>query len=164
MPFRDTIKEYRRAADYRLADARELMETPTRESHRSDAKQRHLRGAMYLAGYAVECLLKAYLIQHMSEQTLVAAMESLNKRRKRQGQSPVRNIARTAAGHEIAYLSQLTDLQTAYVTYDVKLWGRLGAWRSAWRYETERVLLPDAQEFLEDVEAAVNWLQPKIGV
>ena len=61
MAFYDTIKDYRAAANQRLGDARELMETPTRDSERSDAEQRHLRGAMYLAGYAVECLLKAYL-------------------------------------------------------------------------------------------------------
>ena len=60
MPFRDTIQDYRRSATRRLEDAKELLEPPTLDPQRSDADRRHLRGAMYLAGYAVECLVKAY--------------------------------------------------------------------------------------------------------
>ncbi len=73
MAFRDTIQDYRRSATRRLEDARELLEPPTLDAQRSDAGRRHLRGAMYLAGYAAECLVKAYLIQHMNAQTLTAA-------------------------------------------------------------------------------------------
>ena len=164
MPFHDTIRDYRRAAERRWSDARELMESPTRDAERSDAKQRHLRGAMYLAGYAVECMLKAYLIQQTNAPTLSSAMERLNRRRKGLGLQPVKNIARTAAGHQIAYLVQLTDLETAYPGYNRGLWARVGAWKSSWRYESDPVSLETAREFLEDVEAAVNWLQPKIGV
>ena len=64
MPFRDTIQDYRHSAARRLEDARELLEPPTLDPQRSDADRRHLRGAMCLAGYAVECLVKAYFIQH----------------------------------------------------------------------------------------------------
>ena len=163
MAFHDTIRDYRRAAEQRLADARELMEMPTRDAERSDAERRHLRGAMYLAGYAVECLLKAYLIQHNNAPTLSAATVRLNRRRKNQGLQPVRNIARTAAGHQIAYLVELTDLPTTHTGYDRGLWGRVAAWQSAWRYESGQVPPEEAREFLEDVEAAVHWIQPKIG-
>ncbi len=163
MPFRDTIEGYRRAATCRFADARELMEPPTRDDQRSDAKKRHLRGGMYLAGYTVECLLKAYLIQQMSVQTLGDAMERLDERRLKRGMQPVKNIARTAAGHQIAYLVQLTDLESKYTGYDRRLWGRVGAWTSSWRYESDTVKWETARDFLEDVEAVVNWLQAKLG-
>lgn len=162
MPFRDTAREYKRAADKRFEDARELMEAPTWESERSDAGQRHLRGAMYLAGYAVECTLKAYLIRQMNAQTLGEATATLDRQRTSRGLQPLRNILRTAAGHQIAYLVQLTSLTTDDPGYDPKLWGRLGEWQSAWRYESDSVPRIKAQAFLEDVQAAVNWLSPKM--
>ena len=163
MPFRDTIKDYRRAANQRLSDARELMEVPTRHPEEAGAELRHLRGAVYLAGYAVECLLKAYIIHQMQAQTLVEAMDRLNERRNRQGLKPTKNVLRSAAGHEISYVVQLTDLETSFESYDIKIWGRVGAWKSAWRYESDVMSPQTAQEFLKDVEAIVNWLQPKIG-
>ncbi len=91
------------------------------------------------------------------------AMDRLNERRNKQRLKPTKNIMRSAAGHEISYMVQLTDLETAFESYDVKMWGRVGVWKSAWRYESEILSPQVAQEFLSDVEAAVNWLQPKIG-
>jgi hypothetical protein len=118
---------------------------------------------MYLAGYAVECLLKAYLIQQNRTQTLSQAMERMDEQRARRGLKPTKNIARTAAGHQIAYMVLLTDLETSYPGFDTKLWGRVGKWKSAWRYETDLVRPETAAEFLDDVAAVVNWLQSKIG-
>ncbi len=161
MPFRDTIQDYRRSAARRLEDAKELLELPTLDPQRSDADRRHLRGAMYLAGYAAECLVKAYLIQHMNAQTLAAAVDTLNEQRRQQGLEPVEQIARTAAGHKILYLLQLTDLPQ-YPAYDPKRWARVAQWRSSWRYETDMVAHTDAGEFLDDVQAVVDWLSPKI--
>lgn len=161
MPFRDTIQDYRHSAVRRLEDAKELLEQPTLDAQRSDAGRRHLRGAMYLAGYGVECLVKAYLIQHTNAPTLAAAMETLNRQRQRQGLAPVENIARSAAGHKILYLLQLTDLPS-YPGYDPKLWGRVAQWRSAWRYATDPVAQTEAAEFVEGVQAVVDWLLPKI--
>ncbi len=161
MPFRDTIQDYKRSAVRRLEDAKELLEAPTLDPQRSDANYRHLRGAMYLAGYAAECLLKAYLIQHRNAQTLAAAIDTLNQQRQQQGQEPVEQIARTAAGHNILYLLQLTDLPQ-YPAYDPKLWARVAQWRSSWRYETDFVARINAEKFLADVQAVVKWISPKI--
>ncbi len=160
MPFRDTIQDYKRSAVKRLEDAKELLEPPTFDPQRSDADHRHLRGAMYLAGYAAECLVKAYLIQHMNAQTLAAAVDILNQQRRQQGKEPVEQIARTAAGHKILYLLQLTDLPQ-YPAYD-PMWARVAQWRSSWRYETDPVARADTENFLKDVQAIVNWLSPKI--
>lgn len=52
-----------KAAWRRLDDAWELLEQPTRLPTRGDRDIRHLAAAEYLAGYAVECMLKVYLIQ-----------------------------------------------------------------------------------------------------
>ena len=161
MPFRDTIQDYKRSATRRLEDAKELLELPTLDSQRSDSDRRHLRGAMYLAGYAAECLLKAYLIQHQDAQTLASAMDAINDQRRQQGREPVENIARSAAGHKILYLLQLTDLPR-YPVYDPRLWARVAQWRSSWRYETESISRLEAVEFLNDVQTIVDWLSPKI--
>lgn len=161
MAFRDTIKDYRRAATRRLEDARELMELPTLDSQRSDADQRHLRGAMYLAGYAVECPLKAYLIQQTNAPTLIKARAALNEQRQRQGAEPIENIARTAAGHQFYYPLNLTDLGSQ-PGYDSCLWGRLSQWQSAWRYESDAVNRVEAERFVNDVENAAKWIGGKI--
>jgi hypothetical protein len=99
----------------------------------------------------------------MQTQTLADAMDRLNERRHKQGLKPTKNILRSAAGHEISYMVHPTDLENAFESYDVKMWGRVGAWKSSWRYESDIMSPQTAQEFLKDVEAAVNWLQPKIG-
>ncbi len=161
MPFRDTIQDYRRSASRRLKDAKELLQPPTFDPQRSDSERRHLRGAMYLAGYAAECLLKAYLIQFMSTQTLGAAVNAMNLQRQQKNLEPVENIARSAAGHKILYLLRLTDLSTS-PGYDPQLWGRAAQWRSSWRYETDAISHAAAQEFVDDVQSVVNWLSSKI--
>ena len=161
MPFRDTVQDYKHSAGRRLEDAKELLEVPTLDPQRSDAGSRHLRGAMYLAGYAVECLVKAYFVQQRNAQTLAAAVEALNRQRQQQGKEPVDQIARTAAGHKIQYLLQLTNLPQ-YPAYDAKLWARVAQWRSSWRYETDLVARSDAQQFISDVQDVVNWVSPKI--
>ena len=163
MAFRGTIQDYRKAAQFRLQDARELQMSPTHDGQRSDSDRRHLRGAMYLAGYAVECLLKAYLVHLTNCQTLEQAMVHLNKRRSNRGLMPTKNIARTAAGHQIAYLVLIADLQSLHPDYRPELWGRVGRWQSSWRYESDLVAPEVAQEFLDDIEVAVNWIQLKIG-
>src|SRR4051794_32059413 len=83
MPTRDRLSDFVKSAPRRLKDAEELIEHPTADPQRSDADRRHLRGAMYLAGYAVECLLKAYLIEQEGCQSLAAAQARINERRRR---------------------------------------------------------------------------------
>jgi hypothetical protein len=160
MPFRDTIRDYRRSAQRRLEDAQELLEPRTWEPQRSDADQRHLRTAMYLAGYAVECLLKAYLIQQIGAQTLREAVALLNVRLQARGREPVADISRSAAGHRLIYILRYTDL-TGYPGYSEALWGRLAQWNSAWRYETDPVARSAAEAFIGDVQTAVNWLSAR---
>ena len=161
MPFRDTLADYRRSGSYRLDDAKELLERPSLNSNASDSEFRHLRGAMYLAGYAVECILKAYMIQYIGTQTLGSAVDRLNARRHSKGIEPVENIARSAAGHRIMYLLQLTDLFQK-PGYDQQIWGRVARWTSSWRYETDRVERDQAIQFVRDVEAVVKWVSSKV--
>ena len=63
----DGHSELVKAAPKRLKDALELLEQPSRDKNGSDADYRHLCGAYYLAGYAVECALKVYIILLLDE-------------------------------------------------------------------------------------------------
>jgi hypothetical protein len=58
----DGHSELLKAAPKRLRDAQELLEAPSRDPRAADAAYRHLCAAHYLAGYAVECALKTYVI------------------------------------------------------------------------------------------------------
>jgi hypothetical protein len=59
----ETAAQYDLAKVQQLRDAQELLAHPTADAFGTDAHDRHLAGAMYLAGYAVECVLKAYIIR-----------------------------------------------------------------------------------------------------
>ena len=162
MAIRGRLQDFVKSGPRRLEDAEELLQRPTYDAQRSDADARHLRTAMYLAGYAVECLLKAYLIQQENCQSIEQAQVRINERRIRQGRDEVRDIAHTAAGHSIYYVLQLTDLLN-HPGYDVSLWGRVAQWQSFWRYEYDYPRRTDAEGFVQDVRSVVNWLRPKIG-
>ncbi len=155
------MADFIKSAARRLKDAEELMENPTVDSNRSDAICRHNRGAKYLAGYAVECTLKAYLIDQEECQSLRTAQLRINERRRNRGQEPIEQIASSAAGHNIYYLVGLTDIAER-PGYDRVLWSRLSGWKSTWRYLHDTPKREHAEGFLRDVRAAVKWLQPKI--
>ncbi len=161
MPQHARLSDFVKSSPRRFQDALELMEQPTASGTRSDAATRHLRGAMYLAGYAVELLLKAYLIEQERSQSIQEAQGKINKRRSDHSEPPIKNIATTAAGHSIEYLIRLTDLPER-TGYDPELWGRVAVWSSGWRYDPDPPGRVAAQEFVEDVQAALNWLTPKI--
>jgi len=161
MPVRDRLSDFVKSGPRRVKDAEELMATPSMDNQRSDAPTRHLRGAMYLAGYGVECLLKAYLIEQEGSQSLTGAEAKINVRRASHNQEPIEKIARTAAGHDLFYLVGLTDLSTR-PGYDPVLWSRLSQWRSTWRYKHDSPKREEAERFMRDVRAAMDWLQPKI--
>lgn len=61
----DGISELKKASLKRLRDAHELLELPTYDPSGGDADSRHLCAATYLAGYAVECALKAVIINRI---------------------------------------------------------------------------------------------------
>jgi len=157
----DRISDFLKNAPKRLADARELMDSPTVNPSQSDAQIRHLRAAMYLAGYGVECMLKAYICDQEECQSLAAAMHKINGQRASKGLPAIRDIATTSAGHSVGYMVGLTDLVERN-GYDRALWGRLAKWNSGWRYDHTHVARATAEEFISDVATALNWLRPAI--
>ena len=72
----DTLEDYLNAGRMRLRDAQELLEQPSYYPDDKLAATRHLRGAVYLAGYAVECALKAYIITRAGTETFSEAPQT----------------------------------------------------------------------------------------
>lgn len=62
MPEFDGLTTFRISGFHRLRDAEHLLTPPLVQTGEHGVTTRHLRGAMYLCGYGIECLLKAYLI------------------------------------------------------------------------------------------------------
>jgi len=76
-------------------------------SQEQGAGERHLRAAVYLAGYAIECILKVYIISRVAGAVSLAG--AIEDRRAMGEQIP--NIL-GAEGHRLTILLSLTDLET----------------------------------------------------
>src|SRR5580658_20043 len=105
MPRHDGLADFRLAAAQRLKDAEELLEPPTLEPNGPLATRRHLRGAMYLAGYAVECITKAYLISMHAPLNTLSDVDAKLRRT-----TPEMPNLLSASGHSIEVVVRFTDL------------------------------------------------------
>ena len=143
--------QLREVAEIRLADAEYLAES---------GKQARANGAMYLPGFAVECLLKAILLD-----------------RHRNLRMPVDPATLSTSDREVYYLLYGHDLAAMLIFLpDVRV--RLEAiktagGRSAWpafrelcarwtiyaRYSPVRATLTDAAQFVGTVREVKQWLR-----
>ena len=81
MPEYDSLTSFHKSGLNRLRDAEHLLTTPEVDIHEQGVLSRHMRGAMYLSGYGVECQLKAYLIsQHPPYESLSDVLIELRKK------------------------------------------------------------------------------------
>ncbi|MBM3475926.1 MAG: hypothetical protein FJX75_21875 [Armatimonadetes bacterium] len=128
----DRIGDYVKAAPKRLDDARELLEAPTWGRERGDAAHRHLRAAVYLAGYVVECSLKAYIISRVPG---ARSFEDAIRRRAEEGETGLDFTGRRA--HDLRALRRATDLDPVLDQSDDirEAWGRCQKWDPDWRYD-----------------------------
>lgn len=156
----DGVSEYLKAAIRRLEDAQELSQPPTLHPNRSDAETRHLRGAMYLAGYAIEFVLKAYITLSFSVQTLEQAIKAAPK--SKQGLMKRLN---GADGHNLRLLLSLTDLEPQMNTDRAakRNWNLCLTWNVANRYNPARASAAEAKEFVEAVTQFFAWMQRRVG-
>jgi hypothetical protein len=124
------INELRKAANKRLTDAHVLV------------KSNRWRGAMYLAGYAVECWLKSRLM----EQYAVRHLDQLEaKIRKAAGASGLplhdlgmlKRLARVSSGHD-------PRLRAAFDTCE--------QWTTSWRYDPQDGDRKTCERFMEAVQ------------
>jgi HEPN domain-containing protein len=136
------VSEQGRAGKHRLDHARALLNAV------------RWRGAMYLAGYAVECLLKTKLMRKFDCRHLRELEEELQRR-------GVISTHATIFTHQLEVLLRLTD-GLDRLRQNEPLWrlfNIVNRWVPAWRYAADLSRREDAEDFLEAVEKITHWIE-----
>ena len=139
------VSEQAKASSHRLDDARALFNAE------------RWRGAMYMAGYAVECLLKTKLMQMYSCRTLRELEDELQRR-------GVLAEHATVFTHQLELLLRLTR-RLAQLRQHRILWPQfvlVNRWIPAWRYTADVANRQDATDFLEAVAQIMQWLEHNV--
>ncbi len=139
------VTEQRKAAKHRLDDARSLF------------KEKRWRGSMYLAGYSIECMLKAKLMVKHRCQTLEELEDELRSR----DLLPERLTIFT---HQLSLLLGLTGRDQT-LRRDRKLWPvfvLVNGWVPAWRYSRDLGNRDDADDYLAAVVTIVRWVEHNV--
>jgi HEPN domain-containing protein len=139
------ITEQRKVAFHRREDAQRLYES------------KRWRGAMYLAGYSVECLFKAKLMQLFGCQHLRELEEELQRR-------GILAVGSSIYTHQLELLLRLTHRIDA-ARRDQTLWKQfamVNLWLPAWRYNPDLSSQTDAEDFLQAVDALCRWIESNV--
>ncbi|HCU34749.1 MAG TPA: hypothetical protein DGT21_04660 [Armatimonadetes bacterium] len=159
----DSVRDYAAVGPQRLADAYELLEQPTWENSADDAGHRHLRAAVYLAGYAVECALKAYIVsrEFPGDRSGRRTLSETIVRRTQRGDAPQLSGRRT---HNLTLLLRASHLERAMEHNEriKRQWGMLLKWDPDWRYNPRPYTDRSAARTLVDAAAALHdWISSR---
>lgn len=136
------VSEQGKAGKHRLDDARALLNAV------------RFRAAMYLAGYAIECLLKTKLMRLFDCRHLRELEEELQRRGMLPGQA-------TIFTHQLEVLLRLTGGMDR-LRQNGPLWqlfNLVNRWVPSWRYSADLSNHDDAKDFLEAVEKVSHWIE-----
>jgi HEPN domain-containing protein len=139
------VSEQGKAGKHRLDDARALLNAV------------RWRGAMYLAGYAVECLLKTKLMRMFDCRHL----RELEAELLRRGVLPAQATVFT---HHLEVLLRLTQALDR-LRQNEPLWRMfniVNRWIPAWRYTADLSNREDAEDFLEAIEQVSHWIENNV--
>ncbi len=135
------ISEQSKASKHRLYDAKALQNAG------------RWRGAMYMSGYAIECLIKTKLMRIYESQNLYALEIELQRRGKLTSQA-------TVFTHHMELLLRLTPTFERLRKNRI-MWPQfniVNRWMPAWRYSSNLANRQDADVFLEAVENIMDWI------
>jgi len=130
------LRHFRRIAHERLEDARFLL-----HDNRNT-------GAVYLAGYGIECILKALLLSAVPSRLENSVVESF----------------RGAIGHSFDHLREQfvqvsgRQIERAIVPHFV----RVGTWGTNLRYTPGVTRRETAEDFFRSVDAIMTWAERKL--
>jgi len=136
------VSEQSKASKHRLDDARTLLNAG------------RWRGAMYMSGYAVECLIKTKLMQNYSCRNLYELENELQRR-------GILASHATIFTHHLELLLRLTQAFDRLKQNQV-LWPQfniINRWVPAWRYTSDLANRQDAEDFLEAVLDIMQWIE-----
>lgn len=157
MAYLETETDFRLASQRHLKDAVELLEQPTSDASAPDASIRHLVGAMYLAGYAVECKLKEFLFRRFGPQVIPASGIGVTL-------EDIRPHINHALGSVLKNLHSIPDLWTATGlsardTIMTANAGTCAGWQVAWRYTPPgNRTRADAEQLVNAASDLVTWI------
>lgn len=115
------------------------------------------RGAMYMAGYSVECLLKTKLMRMFDCRQLSELEDELQKRGMLAAQA-------TVFTHQLEVLLRLTTALDR-LRHNEECWrsfNMVNRWVPAWRYNADVSNAGDAKDFLDAVEKVSHWIEHNI--
>jgi HEPN domain-containing protein len=115
------------------------------------------RGAMYLAGYSLECLLKVKLMRMFGCRNLLELEDELRA----SGRLPADTTVFT---HHLRALLELTGRldQLRQNEAEWRRWNLVNQWVPAWRYTADLSNVGDARDFLQAVESILRWVENNI--
>ena len=139
------VTDQGKAGKHRWQDARALLD------------KGRWRGAMYLAGYAVECLLKVKLMMMFQCSNLKELEEDLKQR----------GIIDESTGHFTHPLEPLLRLTHAEsrlrANPDIlRRFYRVNRWIPAWRYWSHPSSRQEEEEFMEAVAIMLKWVENNV--
>ncbi len=139
------VSEQAKASKHRLDDARALL------------IQQRWRGAMYMAGYSIECLLKTTLMRRFDCRHLRELEEELQARRLLAARA-------TIFTHQLELLLGLTDATERLRQNEEhwRLFNMVNRWVPAWRYTANLSSPDDANDFVAAVEKLVHWIENNV--
>lgn len=137
--------EQGKAGRHRMDDARALFNAT------------RWRGAMYMAGYSLECLLKTKLMQIYNCRHLRELEDELQVKGLLAAQA-------TVFTHQLELLLRLTNAidrlrQNAECW---RLFNMVNRWVPAWRYTADLSNAEDATDFLDAVDKVSQWIQNNV--
>lgn len=130
------IRKYRRASGQRLESAEILLRTG------------RYHDSMYLAGYVVECALKAVILARtpVSQRKVTLIKIGLGQK-----------------AHDFEYLKEI--LRNAGCTLpraENAMLRRVATWSTAWRYEVGRGDADTARYFLDNARGIHDWMEKNL--
>jgi HEPN domain-containing protein len=139
------VTEQGKAGKHRLDDARALLNAD------------RWRGAMYLAGYAIECLLKTKLMRMFDCRHLRELEDDLQRRALIPAGVTIFTpqlelLLRLAGG-----LDRLRQNEAFWRLFNI-----VNRWVPAWRYSADLSNCDDAEDFLEAVEKVSRWIENNV--
>lgn len=112
---------------------------------------------MYIAGYAVECLLKTKLMQIYDCKNLRELDDALLRR-------SVLPVGSTTFIHQLETLFKLTpSYHRLQQNQDIwSLFNVVNRWAPKWRYVSKQTTRDEASFFIDAVEKVIHWIDNNI--
>lgn len=139
------VTEQGKAGKHRMDDARALFNAV------------RWRGAMYMAGYSVECLLKTKLMRMFNCRHLRELEDEL------QGKG-ILGAQGTVFTHQLELLLRLANAidRLRQSEEHWRSFNMVNRWIPAWRYTADLSNPEDAKDFLDAVEKVAHWIDHNV--